>query len=334
MNKRERLEGTIRGEPVDRVAVALWRHWPGDDQRADDLAAAHIAFQREYDWDFVKVTPSSSFSIRDWGAVDSWAGNTEGTRDYGPTVIRAPEDWLSLRVLDPTQGSLGEQLRCLEILHAEFGADVPFIQTVFNPLAQMRNLAGDVPLIQHMRQNAGQVHHALETICDTTIRFIQEAKSRGIAGIYYAVQHANYHVLSEAEYQVFGRPYDQQILQSCNDLWLNVLHLHGGYGMFGLVADYPVQIINWHDRESAPSIDAGLKRTKAAASGGVDRDVLHHENPEMALEQAREALGKTNGRRWILGTGCVMLITTPVGNIRKLRSLADQLVPTNKHSEA
>src|SRR4051812_6776301 len=98
MNKRERLEATIRGETVDRVAVALWRHWPGDDQRADDLAAAHINFQREYDWDFVKVSPSSSYSIRDWGAVDTWTGNIEGTRDYGPEVIRAPEDWLSLKV--------------------------------------------------------------------------------------------------------------------------------------------------------------------------------------------------------------------------------------------
>ena len=38
MNKRERLEATVAGEPVDRVAVALWRHWPGDDQRAEDLA--------------------------------------------------------------------------------------------------------------------------------------------------------------------------------------------------------------------------------------------------------------------------------------------------------
>lgn len=327
MDKRERLEATLRGEPVDRVAVALWRHWPGDDQRADDLAAAQLAFQREYDWDFIKVSPSSSFAIRDWGAADRWTGSIEGTREYGPRVVKKPEDWLSLRVLDPTQGSLGEQLRCLDIINKAAKGEVPFIQTIFSPLAQMKNLTGNNSLVIHMRQNAGQVHHALETICDTTIRFIQEAKARGISGIYYAVQHASYPLLSEAEYQVFGRPYDLQILQSVNDLWLNVMHLHGGHGMFGLVADYPVQVWNWHDRESAPALEVGLKRIKGAANGGVDRDVLHEENPAKALEQARDTFAKTKGRRWILGTGCVTLVTTPVGNIRKLRDLADELIP-------
>jgi uroporphyrinogen decarboxylase len=33
MDKRERLHATLRGEAVDRVAVALWRHFPVDDQR-------------------------------------------------------------------------------------------------------------------------------------------------------------------------------------------------------------------------------------------------------------------------------------------------------------
>ena len=66
MNKRERLEATISGEPVDRIAVALWRHFPGDDQRPDDLAAAHIAFQKEFDWDFVKVSPASAARTQKW----------------------------------------------------------------------------------------------------------------------------------------------------------------------------------------------------------------------------------------------------------------------------
>ena len=59
MNKRERLEAAIAGQSVDRVPVALWRHFPGDDQDPSDLAAATIAFQRRWDFDFVKVTPAS-----------------------------------------------------------------------------------------------------------------------------------------------------------------------------------------------------------------------------------------------------------------------------------
>jgi uroporphyrinogen decarboxylase len=80
--KRERLEKTWRGEETDRVPVALWRHWPGDDQRAADLAEAVVAFQRRWDFDFVKVTPASSYCISDYGVQDRWVGSLEGTREY------------------------------------------------------------------------------------------------------------------------------------------------------------------------------------------------------------------------------------------------------------
>ena len=53
---------------------------------------------------------------------------------------------------------------------------------------------------------------ALETITETTLRFIEAAKATGIAGIYYAVQLANYGLLSEAEYREFGEPYDRRVL--------------------------------------------------------------------------------------------------------------------------
>jgi len=100
MDKRERLQAAIKGEPVDRVPVALWRHFPVDDQRPEDLAAATIEFQTQYDFDFVKVTPSSSFCLRDWGVLDEWSGDPEGTRDYTRRVIQEPDDWTRLKPLD------------------------------------------------------------------------------------------------------------------------------------------------------------------------------------------------------------------------------------------
>jgi uroporphyrinogen decarboxylase len=56
MTRRERLKAVIRGEATDRVPVALWRHFPGDDHRPEDLAASIVGVQRRYDFDFVKVT--------------------------------------------------------------------------------------------------------------------------------------------------------------------------------------------------------------------------------------------------------------------------------------
>ena len=73
---RERLEACLSEATLDRVPIALWRHFPVDDQTPEALARAVIAFQRRYEFDLVKVTPASSFCVKDWGAQDEWRGAT------------------------------------------------------------------------------------------------------------------------------------------------------------------------------------------------------------------------------------------------------------------
>ncbi|HSJ59246.1 MAG TPA: uroporphyrinogen decarboxylase, partial [Anaerolineae bacterium] len=117
MTKRARLEAAIRGDEPDRVPVALWRHFPGDDQDPAALATSTLGFQQQYDFDFIKVTPASSFAVRDWGVEDIWTGNQEGTRDYSRQPVRSPEQWQALPRLETDQGALGAQLYCLERIH-------------------------------------------------------------------------------------------------------------------------------------------------------------------------------------------------------------------------
>jgi uroporphyrinogen decarboxylase len=319
MTKRERLEATVAGQPVDRVAVALWRHWPGDDQRAEDLARSTLDFQRTFDFDFIKVTPSSNYCLAGWGAESRWVGNQEGTREWGQRVVQGPEDWTRLQVLDPTSGLLDEVCRTLTIIGDEVGEEVPFIQTIFNPLAQARNLAGE-RLLYDLRQHPEALKAGLETITETTLRFIEAARETGIAGIFLALQHATYDLLTEAEYQEFGRPYDLRILEAAEGLWFNLLHLHGVNVMFDLVADYPVQAINWHDQETPPSLGEAMDRFPGALVGGLRQwETMLRGTPDWVRAEAQAAIEATEGRRLIVGTGCVTPITSPLGNIRAAR---------------
>ena len=327
MTKRERLEKTIHGEETDRVPVALWRHWPGDDQRAADLAEATVAFQRRWDFDFVKVTPASSFSIADYGVQDRWVGNLEGTREYVRRAVERSLDWTELRVLDPTRGALARQLDVLRMLKEAFGTETPFIQTIFSPLAQAKNICGKELLIEHMRTAPDRLMTGLNTITESTLRFIDAMRRSGVSGIFYAIQHASYAVISEAEYREFGRPFDLRILEALpEDWWLNVVHLHGSVPMFDLVADYPVQVINWHDRETKPDLAEGKLKFSGAVSGGIGRwDPMHSGTPVEVRAQARQAIEQTGGRRFILSTGCVIMTTTPTSNIRAAREVVESL---------
>jgi uroporphyrinogen decarboxylase len=325
MTRRERLLATVAGEPTDRLAVALWRHFPGDDQRPADLASATLAWQAQYDWDFIKVSPASSFCLGDWGIQTRFGGGDEGTREYLNTVIKTPEDWARLPILDPQAGALSGQFRCLDLIRAGVGDEVPFIQTIFSPLAQARHLVGLDRLAVQIRQQPDLMHAGLETITRSTIAFVEACKSKGIAGIYYAIQWASYSVLSSAEYREFGEPYDRRILAAAGDCWFNMLHLHGANVMFDLVAGYPGQALNWHDRETPPSLGEGMRRFPGAVSGGLEHweDVLRG-TPDQIRGRVADAIAQTGGRRLIVSSGCVAPCNAPFSNLRAVRQAVEK----------
>lgn len=328
--KRKRIEKTIIGQTGDRPPVSLWRHWPGDDQDGAALAAAHLKWQQDWDWDLLKVSPASSFCLADWGAQDSWEGSFEGTRSYGERVIRRPEDWQMLHVLDPRRGMLATQIEALRLIGEGLASTpdpfTPFIATIFSPLAQAKNLAGGEQLLVHMRSRPDYLLTGLETITKSIIAYIEAARSTGISGIFYAIQHARYELLSPEEYDLFGRPFDETILSMASDLWLNMLHIHGESSiMFNQVADYPVQLVNWHDRDSGYSLSEGLRRVKGAVSGGVSRWTLYKDSPAQTIVEARDAIQQTGSSRLFLGVGCVAMTNTPLRNIRALREFVDRV---------
>ena len=324
MNSIERLQICLSGTKPDRPPVSLWRHFPVDDQTPEGLASAVAVFQKLYEFDFIKVTPASSFAIKDWGSSDVWQGNPEGTREFTHFAVNQPEDWLSLHPLEPLKGALGGQIQCLRLLQNEFGGRTPLLQTIFSPLAQAKNLVGKENLLYHMRAWPDALHAGLKTITQTTIDFIHECKKTSIDGIFYAVQQASFNLLSTSEFVEFGRQYDLQVLETCQDLWLNLAHIHGERIMFDQVKDYPVQIFNWHDRQTPPSLAEALTKVSGAVCGGLRQwDTLVLGDPEMIRKEARDAIDATDGTRFILGTGCVIPITAPSGNIMAARQAVE-----------
>lgn len=323
---RQRLEDCLSNRRPDRVPVALWRHFPVDDQTPAGLAAATLNFQQNFDFDLVKVTPASSFCLKDWGAHDTWQGAEEGTRSYTRRVIEKPEDWGRLTRLDPEQGYLGAQIECLKMITRKLGDETPVLQTIFSPLAQAKNLVGGEALLAHLRRFPQAVHVGLARIAETTAAFIRAARKTGIAGIFYAVQHAQYGLLSETEFAEFGERYDQQVLEAAGGLWLNMVHLHGSQVMFETVSRYPVQVINWHDRETYPSLREAQAIYSGGLCGGLQRErTMVLGDPTTIQTEARQAFEATGGKRFILGTGCVTPITAPYGNLIAARRSVEPL---------
>lgn len=328
MNKRERLEKAIAGEATDRIPVALWRHWQGDDQRAADLARSTIEFQLTYDWDFVKVTPAETYAVVDYGLQDEWHGDPSGTRLTIKLAINRSLDWTTLRPLDPARGSLGKQLEMLHLVTEGLRQqDTPIIHTIYSPLTQAAMIGGRDMLVRQIRTNPDRVQTGLNAITESTLRFIEAIRKYPLAGIFYCQREASYDVITEDEYRLFGLPYDRKILENLSERWwFNVLHLPGDAPMIRVCAQLPVQVINWRDQDTEPDLSQGKLQFNYAVSGGLaSGQHLHLGTPSSIREQIRHVFAQVNSRRLILSTGSALMATTPLSNIRAVQEVTQGL---------
>jgi uroporphyrinogen decarboxylase len=328
MHKRERLERAIAGEAVDRPPVALWRHWPGDDQRYADLARSIIDFQHDYNWDFARVMPARSFQVTDYGLQDEWCGTPSGIRAIKKRVIKRSLDWTQLRPLTPARGALSQQVECLRLICGALEPDnVPVLQTIYSPLAQAAQLAGPQRVLRDMRVRPDRLRTGLDHLTESTLRFLESLrKLPGLAGIFIVTRFASHDILSEAEYTAFGLPQLESIRSSLPEhWWLNIAQVAGPSPMLKLIGGLQFQAYNWDAGAGSIALAEAMNLFEGATCGGLDdqRDLLRG-TPALLQSSVRIALEQCNQRRLFLSGSGEGLLTTPISNIRAIRSIVER----------
>lgn len=332
MNKIERLEAAIAGKPVDRIPFSVWYHLSALDQDPVSLAEETAALTKKYDYDFVKMMPFGLYGVQDLGAkikIFAQQGKPPVVERYG---ILKPSDYLALRAIPAVQGTYGKQLEFTELLRRELPPDVPYIQTIFSPLTTLHKLAGD-RVLQDLQTVPEAVENALSVITEITVDFVQENIKRGVSGFFFATQDARKQFISRENFARFGQKYDLQVLNSyARKTWLNVAHLHGLDVYFEDVAhNYPNNVLNWHDRNTFPSLKeargltdkallAGIRAAHRVVDGReVADDIIKDGTPEEIVAHIREAIAAVDGKGLIIGPGCVVDQFVGDANLRAVR---------------
>lgn len=322
MEPRERLLRTVAGESTDRSPAVLWRHWPGDDQRAADLASATHYYQERHQWDLMVVAPTPSYMVTGYGVQDVWEGHPNGTRTIRKRPIRRSLHWTELRPQDPTRGELGKQLDCLRLLAEMNTTQAPTLITIYSPLTQATQLAGRDQLLRNLRTHPDRVRTGLNTLTETTLQFIESlARRTTIIGIVYIAEMATFSDLADDEYAQFGVPYDTKILGTLpRDWWFTLVQVRGESPMLHHFTRHPVQAIGWSDRDGHPSLERAILDFDGAYYGGLGAQThLHDGTPTTVREATRQAVNIMRGRRLIVGCGDVIPITTPISNLRAVQ---------------
>lgn len=316
MNHWDRLRAAMNGEAVDHVPISLWRHWAVDDETPEGLAAVMVNWQRTYDFDLVKLMPTGTYSIEDWGAETEYHANYRGIRTITKFGLDNAEMWPELAQLEVTKGYLGKQIQALRLTAAALNNEAPILQTIFSPLTTARKLAGE-RIFTDMRRQPELFKAGLQIIAETTARFAVESMNAGAHGMFFASQCDSYQLMSEAEYQEFGVQYDLQVMAPVKEAEFNMIHAHGEDIMFDLMASYPARMMNWHDRLTWPNLSQAAERYNGLSVGGVNEWHTLLYGPEEAIKaEVREAIAQTGGRRLMIGPGCVIPSHTPARHVR------------------
>lgn len=312
MTPRERLLATLRREPVDRPPLTFWRHAPGLDREPRRLADATLRFTDRWRLDLIKLTPSATYCVEDWGCRPREGTEPTGAAACAAHAIRSDADWTRIAPLDPGAGALGRELEAVHRVARLRSEEVPVVHTLFSPLSVARKLAGD-RLREDLRRIPETVQRALEAITATLIRYAHTALEAGADGIFVATQVASGRVVDAAELAEWELPYLRRVLESLEPLsTVTILHLHGQELHFDRFLDLPAHILSWADRRAGPSLAEAQRRWTAAVMGGLDEWGALRTGPRAAIEaEVQDALRQTGDLGLVLAPGCVLPLDIP-----------------------
>ncbi|HZO76021.1 MAG TPA: uroporphyrinogen decarboxylase family protein [Ktedonobacteraceae bacterium] len=325
MNKKERVDAALNGDPVDRVPASMWGHDFEREWSPQSLAEAMVENFTRYDWDYMKVNPRACYHVEGWGAKYRPSGDKYKAPIYESGPIKGASDWKRIRPLEPDSGSFGEQLRALQLINHAVGYDAYFVQTVFCPLGVAKYLVGNIdePVLLSIREDRAAMHAGLRVITETLISYAIACLEQGASGIFYATNGwARDGLLTEDQYREFGEQYDQEILDGIKSRSkFNILHNCGSHIYFDLLAAYPVQALSWAATlEGNPDLGEGKRRSGKAVMGGVaEKTTLKDGSPDQVQEEVVKARELTGDRHFLLAPGCSVPPQTPARNLEAIR---------------
>jgi uroporphyrinogen decarboxylase len=329
MSKWERVEAALHGADVDRVPISLWKHYHLQDRAPGQLAEVTLALYRQFDFDLIKLTPSGLYPIQDWGATIQFGTHDDFLPLAVHPVITSADQWATLPRLDVNKGALRRELDMIRHVANGLDGSAPFMMTIFSPLNIAFKLCGDkisgVRVVDYIRQAPQQLHAGLAIIADAVRHYAAASLEAGASGVFFATQMATHDLMTPEEFKEFGRTYDLPVLESlAGKSRVTMLHVCQQNLMFDLVADYPVDVINWAAHTSGTSLTDARRMTGTPLAGGLSLDTLLNGTEEDVLTEARGAISEAGRKGFILAPDCVIRGPSPDANLAAARQAVEE----------
>ena len=303
MNKIERVLSALKGKEVDRPPCSFWYHFGLQHMPGRVHAAAEIDFYRAYDLDFLKVMSDYPYPL-----------------PRGLESVQTEDDWKRVAPVDANDNCWAEELTALSTIGEAIGREALFISTIFSPWTTARRLGSLAGLLEARVRFPELMLQAMDNIATSLAAYAREAIARGASGIFLSLGAATDAVMSPADYEVWGRPFDLKILEAVREAPFNVLHIHGERIHFKSLVDYPVAAFNWSHHSAGPSLKEGRDFSSKAVMGGINEATAAYQSAPEIREQVRSTMRDVGKRGLLITPGCSVPTDTPERTLRAARA--------------
>lgn len=313
--KRERVQALLQGEAVYPPVASFFGHKHDEEQSPSTLVPHLLRYNRENEWDFIKVQSRATYYGEAWGCPHEYNDQT------GPVmvghIVKNVDDYYRLQTIDVERGVFAEHVQVAKDLAAELKGSVPHVHTVFSPLTVLNRLGGaqrrtdgeTARLLHEMASAPDAVRHGLEIVTRTLEDYVRQLIRAGGDGIFITTTAWDADHLDPAAYRTWAEPYERRLFEAARGegAWLNIIHACRARTHFGIVKDYPVEMISYDALSSRnPSLAEASQQTDKVLWSGVSVAALQRNDREQLAREVEDAYRVTGWRRFALGPTCAV----------------------------
>ncbi len=301
---KEKMKGN---ESITLAPVALWKHFPQQDQDSRLLAEAHVNFQKKLDLDLLKISPHGRYPVIDFGCQLGEIDPISGSRRCKKCCITTASDWEQIEEVDVASGDYGKQLSSYEYIADALSDEVPLLATVFSPFMVASKM--DPYLLKHVKDDPESVREGLSVLTKVTREYARASLETGVHGVFLASQHYTMS-FSESFIREWENEWLQPVLKSIKSRSeVIIFHLHGLKPRLELSMELDaVNGWNWHDQVTTPTLsDVEGKISRF----GIILGGIHVPTAKIVMEEfltkIEEVLNENSHlRHWYVAPGCVL----------------------------
>jgi uroporphyrinogen decarboxylase len=309
VNKRDTILNLINSTtPPDYVPAAFFMHFDHAYHQGQPAIDKHLEFFRYTGMDFIKI-------------------QYEQTLPPSPPIHK-PEDWAHAPLYP--EAFFEAPVRVAEELVKAAKSEALVIMTLYSPFMWAGQLAEDIDLAEHLRENPAAVKEGLEIMTENVLTLVRCCKGVGVDGFYASSQGGEAFRFTGTDiFQKYIKPTDLAVWAEIQTCPFNILHIcdyDGGYDDLTPFLDYPGQVVNCSlklgERTLSPKEVSQL--FGRPFMGGLDRTGMIATGSLEAIRQAAASVLAEASDRFILAADCTVPSNTPWDHLKTAIDTAHQ----------